>query len=235
MALAVEELVTPYLVVRRAIAGFIDRLQPSADIALYVVGRRNEKRVNYTSDIIPLANAINAFPARALYDGILVESLYDIAREQRALEGRRVIVALATETREVSSLTAVGLGALLRDGRGVLYAATLQGRDSPAGPSDTTSGGRRLELEAQSSGLERDRVFANSTRQSGGLHISSASLEGFPAALDRIAGELHRQYTVTYLIPAGSGSNGRVTIQAARAGILVRGPSRVPELPPDAR
>lgn len=235
VALAVEESLTPYNVVRQALAGFIDRIHESADIALYVVGRRNERRVDYTSEIMPLVNAINALPAKAMYDGILVESLYEIAQEQRPLEGRRVIVTVATEIPQVSSVTAEGVVAQLRDGRGVLYAATLKGADSFAGPSDATSGGRRLALEGQASGLERDKVFSEGTRHSGGLHVSTARIDGFPAALQRIAGDLQYQYVVTYLIPAGTKSDGRVSISATRKGLTVRGPSRVPELSSDAR
>jgi hypothetical protein len=235
IALAVEEVLTPYNPVRRALAGFIDRLQPSADFALYVIGRRNERRVNYTPDIVRLANAINAFPNRAVDDGILVESLYDIAREQREIEGRRVIVAVATEIRQVSGVQAEGLGVLLRDGRGVLYAATLTAADRFGWPAGATSGGRRLDLEGESAGLERDKVFSDGTRQSGGLRVSVPNLEGFPVALDRIAAELTRQYAVTYRLPAGAGSNGRVTVLAARKGLTVRGPSRVPERRPDDR
>ena len=77
---------------------------------------------------------------------------------------------------------------------------------------------------------ERDRVLSDGPKQSGGLRLGSAGIEGFPAALERIAGELRRQYTVTYVIPAGSKSDGRVTIATKRRGLTVRGPSRVSEL-----
>ena len=65
-------------------------------------------------------------------------------------------------------------------------------------PFGTTSGGRRLDLEGQVSGLERDKVFNDATRQSGGLHLSSARTAGLWAALERIAAELRRQYVVSY-------------------------------------
>ena len=230
IALAVEELLTPYNVIRQALGGFIDRVQGSADIALYVVGRRSEKRVDYTSDIMPLVKAINAFPPRATDAGILVEALLGIAQEQRLLEGRRVIVAVATEVSQVSSVTAESVLGQIRNARGVLYAATLKGADVFAGPSDATSGGRRLALEGQASGLERDKVIGDGTRQSGGLRVSSVHIDGFPAALQRIAADLQYQYVVTYRIPAGSKSDGGVSVAASRKGLTVRGPTRVPDL-----
>lgn len=230
IALAVEELLTPYNVIRQALGGFIDRVQGSADIALYVVGRRNEKRVDYTSDIMPLVTAINAFPPQAKDTGLLVESLYEIVHEQRLLEGRRVIVVVATETTQVSSVTAEGVLGQIRNARGVLYAATLKGADVLAVPSDATSGGRRLALESQASGLERDKVIGDGTRQSGGLHVSSVRIDGFPAALQRIAADLQYQYVVTYRLPAGSKSDGQVSVAANRKGLTVRGPTRLPDL-----
>jgi VWFA-related protein len=230
IALAVEELLTPYNVVRQALGGFIDRVQGAADIALYVVGRRNEKRVDYTADIMPLVTAINAFPPHATGDGILVEALLEIAQEQRLLEGRRVIVVVATETVQISSVTAASVLAQIRDARGVLYAATLKGAEVAAPPPDATSGGRRLSLESQATGLERDKVLGDGTRQSGGLRVSSVRIDGFPAALHRIANDLGYQYVVTYRLPAGSKSSGEVSVAANRKGLTVRGPTRVPDL-----
>ncbi len=230
IALVVEEQLTPYNPIRQALGGFIDGVRGFADIALYVVGRRNEKRVDYTADIMPLVSAINAFPPGARDTGILVESLFEIAQEQRQLEGRRVIVALAVEGAQTSSVTAESVIAQLLNARGVLYAATLKVVDAAAAPSDATSGGRRLSLENQASGLDRDKVVADGTRQSGGLRVSSARIEAFPAALQRFAAELQYQYVVTYRLPAGSKTDGRVTISARRKGLTVRGPTRVADL-----
>ena len=52
----------------------------------------------------------------------------------------------------------------------------------------------------------------------------------FPAALERIAGELLHQHIVTYLIPAASKSDGRLSITPKRKGLTLRGPNRVPEV-----
>ena len=106
-----------------------------------------------------------------------------------------------------------------------MTAATLTGSETSTVPSGATSGGRRLDLEGQVAGLERDRVFGQGTRQSGGLHLSTQRTAGLWTALERIAGELQHQYVVSYAGDAKS--DGGITIEAARRGIAVRGPTRI--------
>lgn len=225
VAIAVEELLAPDNEVRRAVANFIDQIRESGALALYTVGRRMEKRVGYSSEIVPFAAAINKFPVRAVEPGDLVQALHEIARDQRSLEGRHVIVAVATQTAQVSTMTANGVLEQLTGGRTVLYAATLAGSETSTAPSGTTSGGRRLDLEGQVNGLERDRVFSDATRQSGGLHLSSQRTTGLWTALERIAAELQQQYVVSY--DGDLRSDGSVAIEAARPGLRLRGPTRV--------
>lgn len=225
VAVAVEELLAPDNDVRRSVANFIDKIRVSGDLALYVVGRRTERRVDYTADILPFANAINRFPVRAVEQGNVVQALQEIAKEQRAVEGRRAIVIVAQQGVQVSSVTAETVATELRAIRGVLYAATLAGFETSTAPSGATSGGRKLDLEGQVSGLERDRIFNDGTRQSGGLHLSSARTTGLWDALERIAAELQNQYVVSY--QGDSRSDGSVAIESARAGLTVRGPTRI--------
>ena len=225
VAIAVEELLAPDNDVRRSVANFIDQIRETGQLALYTVGRRTERRVDYSSEIVPFAAAINKFPIRAVEPADLVQALVEIARHQRPLEGRHVIVAVATQTAQVSSVTANAVLEQLTAGRAVLYAATLAGSETSTVPFGSTSGGRRLDLEGQVSGLERDKVFNEGTRQSGGLHISSPRAAGLWTALERIAAELHRQYAVSY--DSAMTSDGAVTIESARRDIVLRGPTRV--------
>lgn len=225
VAIAVEEILAPDNEVRRAVANFIDRIRETGTLALYTVGRRAEKRVDYTSEIAPFAAAINAFPVRAAAPADLVQALHDIARDQRGLEARRAVVTVATQTAQVSTATAEAVLEQLTAGRAVLYAATVAGAETSTVPFGTTSGGRRLDLEGQVSGLERDKVFSDATRRSGGLHLASSRTAGLWTALERIAAELQHQYVVSYESDARSA--GPVAIDAARRGIAVRGPMRV--------
>lgn len=225
VAIAVEEILTPDSDVRRAVANFIDQIRESGELALYTVGRRTEKRVGYSSDIVPFAAAINRFPVRAVEPGDLVQALHEIARDQRSLEGRHAIVAVATQTAQVSTVTAEAVLQQLAGGRTVLYAATLTGSETSTIPFGSTSGGRRLDLEGQVSGLERDKIFSDGTRQSGGLHVSSQRPAGLWNALERIAGELQRQYVVSY--DSDARGDGTLTIESTRRTVTVRGPVRV--------
>lgn len=225
VAIAVEELLAPDNDVRRAVANFIDQIRESGALALYTVGRRAEKRVDYSSEIVAFAAAINKFPVRAVEPADLVQALHEIARDQRGLEGRHAVVAVATQTAQVSTATAQSVLEQLTAGRAVLYAATVAGSETATAPSGATSGGRRLDLESQVSGLERDKVFGDATRQSGGLHLSSPRTAGLWTALERIAAELQRQYVVSY--DSDVRADAPVAIAAARPGITVRGPMRV--------
>lgn len=224
VAIAVEEVLTPDNDVRRALANFIDQIRESGELALYTVGRRLERRVDYTSEIVPFATAINKFPVRAIDPGDIVQALQEIAKDHRAREGRHAIVTIARQTTQVSAVTAEAVLEQLTAGRTVLYAATLAGGETSTIPAGATSGGRRLELEGQVSGLERDKVFNTGTRQSGGLHLSSQRTAGLWTALERIAGELTHQFVVSYETDVRS--DGAVTIEAARRTISVRGPTR---------
>ena len=132
---------------------------------------------------------------------------------------------MATQAAQLSSVTADAVLEQLRGGRTVLYAATIAGSETTSIPVGATSGGRRLDLEGQVTGLKRDKVFSQGTKQSGGLHLSSQRTAGLWNALERIAGELHNQYVVSY--EGDPRSDGSVTIEATRQGIAVRGPTRV--------
>ncbi len=136
-----------------------------------------------------------------------------------------MLVVVAAEGAQASNVTAEAVLEQVHAARSVLYATTIAGVETSTAPSGMTSGGRRLELESQVSGLERDKVFNDGTRQSGGLHLSSQRTAGLWTALERVATELHRQYVVSY--DGDARSDGTVTVESARRGITVRGPSRV--------
>ena len=229
IALAVDQMFSPDGVIRRAALGFLQHFGGSADMALYVMGRRNEKRVDYTTDLLPFISAVNAFPASPQLSGDVVGALFEIAKDQHALEGRRVIVTLAPEIPQLSSVTANGVLDQLRDNGVVLYAATLVGL-STSGGSLTEAPATRLEGGDLTTQMEGDKVLNDGTKQSGGLRVPSGRSEGFQAALDRIAGDLQHQYAVTYVIAAGSKSDGRLSIDAKRKGLTVRGPRQVPKI-----
>jgi hypothetical protein len=224
VAVAIEERLAPDDDVRRAVANFFDHVYQAGKVALYTVGRRSERRIDYTAEIVPFARAINGLPPRSSEPGDVVQAVQEIARDQRSREGRRAIVVLGTEGAQPSAVTAEGVLEQLRTGSCVLYAATLAGWTASTVPAGSTSGGRRLDLEAQVTGLERDRMYSDGTRQTGGIHVSFQRTAGMFAALERIAEELTRQFVVSY--EGDPLSDGSVTVEAGRAGLTLRGPTR---------
>ena len=225
VAIVVEEQLTPDNEVRRSIAHFIDQIRESGQLALYVVGRRSERRVDYTSEIVPFASAINRFPSHSTDKGDIVQALHEIARDQRPREGRRAIVVVAVQGAAVSNVSSDAVLDQLRAGAIVLYAATLWSRETSTTPLGETSGGRRLDLEGQVSGLERDKVFNDATRQSGGLHLASQRTAGLWSTLERIAGELTHQYVVSY--EGDPQSDGSIAVEPTRRDIVLRAAARV--------
>jgi hypothetical protein len=224
VAVAVEERLAPDDDVRRAVANFFDHVYQAGKVALYTVGRRIDRRIDYTTEIVPFARAINGLPPRSVDSGDVVQAVHEIARAQRSREGRRAIVVVATQEAQTSSVTAEGVLEQLRAGSSVLYAATLAGTNTSTIPSGMRSGDRKLDLEGQVSGLERDRMYSEGTRQSGGIHVSFQRTAGMFAALERIAEELTRQFVVSY--EGTALSDGSVAVEAARAGLTLRGPTR---------
>ena len=229
VAFVIDELLSADVSIRVAAFQSIQRIAASGDVALFLVGRRNEKLVDYnTSDMLVFRDAINGFPIRPQYPGNLVESLFEIIKEQHALEGRRVVVVLAPEIPQQSSVTANGVLDQLRDNGVALYAVTIT--VSSRGGTLVESPATRLEGGDLTSEMERERVLNDGPKQTGGLHLSLLGPEGFGAALDRVTGELLHQYAVTYVIPAGVKSDGRVKIEATRKGLTVRGPNLMPKV-----
>lgn len=225
VCLAIDEALAADDLIRQAALRFVEQLQGSADIALYLSGHGNAKLVDYTADPRPLQQAIRTFPRRAQGGGNLVESLYELARSQRSLEGRRAIVMLASEIPQRLTVTADGVLDQLRDNGTALYAVTLVG---PAGtiPPPTPE---MAHLETMDE-VERDRALNDGTRQSGGLRLAAMRGDDFPAALDRIRAALQFQYRLSYLVPAGSKSDGRVSIATTRKGVTIHGPRQLPRI-----
>jgi hypothetical protein len=228
VAVVVDELLAPDPTIRRATFALAQRLAEAGDLALYLVGQQSRQVVDYTTDLSRFAAALNAFPIRAQYPGTIVQALRDIARDQRSREGRRVIVAIAPEIPQASTVTAEAVFNELRDGGTALYAATFAGwRTRPGTLVEQPA--TRLEGGDLTQEVERDRVLNDGPRQSGGFRVTSTRIDDLAAALGRMADDLLHQYRVTYELAPGTRADGRVSIGARRKGLTVRGPSRVAE------
>ena len=230
IAVAVEEMLAPDRVLRLELSRFIAKLQAYGDIALYMVGQRAEKRADYTSDLTPLIDAINNLPPRAVNGGNFVASIHEIAKDQRTVEGRRAIVVLAVEVTETGGINANTAIAELRAARSALFAVTFPGPPNPTERSEATSAGRLLALENQAASFERDRVFTEGTRESGGALVPTHRYGGITGALDRVLLELRNEYAVTYTMPLGTRSDGKLAITSKLRGVTIRYPRQLPRL-----
>ena len=105
VAVAIEERLAPDDDVRRAVANFFDHVYQAGKVALYTVGKRSERRIDYTAEIVPFARAINGLPPRSVDPGDVVQAVHEIARDQRSREGRRAIVVLSTDGAQTSTVT----------------------------------------------------------------------------------------------------------------------------------
>jgi hypothetical protein len=225
ITLAIDDNLSPNDTVRRAAAELAERLQDSADIALYLVGNGAAKIVDFGSNPVQLRQALNQLPRRPQGGGSLVDALYQIIGETRRVEGRRVVVVLATTAAQRSSVTANGVLDQLRDTGAVLHAATLTtsvGVIEPPTPEMA-----HLEVSEE---VERDRILNEGPKQSGGLRMSLLNMEALAAALDRIRSELQHQCVVSYVIPAGAKTDGRLSIESTRKGVTVRAPRQLPKI-----
>ena len=219
---AIDESLAPDDTVRRAALRFMEQVQTAGDVALYLSGSGNVKLADYTANPRQFLQALNGIPNRAQGGGNLVESLYQLAKDQQTVEGRRGIVIVTTEIPQRSSMTANGVLDRLRDSGAVLHAVTLAGPTGKIEP--LTPDMPHLETMDE---VERDRMLNEGPKQSGGLRLSVLRMEAFSAALDRIGRELLHQYVVTYIIPAGSKSNGRLSMAAKRKGVTLRAPMQL--------
>jgi VWFA-related protein len=225
VSLAIDEGLSPADEVRRAAASLVDHIRDAADVALYRVGSGTARIVDFSADPVLLRRAINAIPYRPQGGGNLIESLYQIVGETRTAEGRRVVIILTTEVAQRSSMAASGVLDLLRDSGTTMHATTLVG---PAGPVEPPTP-EMAHLE-NADEVERDRLLNDGPKQSGGLRLSLLRTEALPAALDRIRGELLHQYSVTYTLPAGSKSDGQISLTTTRKGVTLRGPRLLPKI-----
>jgi hypothetical protein len=226
-AVVIDELLAGDNAVRRGLLVFLQRLQQTAHVALYMAGRRTELRVNYTGDFGRHFEGVNALPRRPQYPGRMVEAVFEVAEAQKTLEGRRVIIAIAPTIPESRSVTANGVLDRLRDTGAVLHAATLliQTRTGPLEENPTT----RLEGADLTEEIERDRLLSEGPKQSGGLHLTSPGLDVLPAAFEKILGALRNEFVVTYELPPGTKSDGRINVQAKRKGLKIHAPTRLPK------
>ena len=210
---------------RVPVANFINQLLGRADFAIKHVIAQAHTLVDYTSDVARLRDAILKIGVRGATPegGLVVEAIYDTAKELRGVD-RPIIVVLTDTYASYSSLPAHHVMEVLQNSGAVLYViavaqlASLNPSSAPM-PKDKPS-----DLLEQS--LDINRVLGDGPKQSGGRRVEIGGLGGMIPELQGVATELKQQYLITYVVPAGERPNQRLNVSTKRRGVSVRAPAR---------
>lgn len=219
IAILVEESLSGDRSVREGVFNFAQKMGDKSKIALFLVGRRAVQLNDYTADLQPIVNAINTkFGLNAVtQDENFTEAVYEVAKNLEKIESsRRVIVAVAIENRQSSSMMPEQAMDELQKSGALFYAATLPGSNGSAG------------LGSMVDEASRGKILGDGTKQTGGRRQEVTRTTGLPGVLQSFSDELLHQHAITYMLPDGTKPDPRFSISAKRKGLTVRAPSRIP-------
>jgi len=192
-----------------AVTSFVGRLPSGTRYALWIVGDRPTKLVDFTDDPAAAGKAL----ARTIPQGgsTLLDAIVEASRELNKQEGARTaLVAVTALGPEFSSRHRQGVvDEARKSGAGaVFYGVEFQ--EGPSNLDDRTS---------------YDFVLAELAKSSGGLLETTLSSMGVASALSKIASDLSTQYRLSYAtLPEAK--TGKIEVKIARPGVKVRvGPS----------
>jgi VWFA-related protein len=219
VALMLEQPLATQGLVRAALAEFVTRMAPLAEVSLILVTFRNETIIDYTSDVKALIAGINALPLSNPRQGTTVpEGVSALAKYfEKTRPARPVIVLLALEAEQESSEDPSLVLKQLARSRVRFSVVTVQ--TGSQGSTDVT------ELVALAG---RARVIGDGSRQTGGLRLHVGLLTGIPDALKEVADDLSNQYLITYMLPNGVRASDRLSVTVKKPGLSVRAPSKIP-------
>ncbi len=204
---------------RKGLTAFVDGMYDGNQISLITFGGRPRVRVESTSSVERLRDAIGevfALPGEAAYMlDAMSESAEGFARQDVA---RPIIVVLTTEGLDYSHARAREVFEHLDESGAAAYTLLLRGR-----PGGFGAGAGISQSQLQHQEMERDLVFARATDDSGGHHrelLVGTAIEG---AMNDMVTELRNQYLVVYSRPDALIPPEEITVGVTRAGLTVRG------------
>jgi hypothetical protein len=206
---------------RPALAGFATRLTGAGhSVALITLGDRPTLQVDATTDVARLKSRgidrLFAQPGSGMY---LLEALIETSKGFVKNETPRpVIVAVVTEGKEFSTVSADPVIRAIRDSGAQFYALVL-------------TEGERASL-SDDEVRQRNVVLDRGTRENGGTRDTVLSNMALKSRLDLLATELLGQVAVTYASPDRLVPAEKITIAAAREELTARGvPVKVAKTP----
>ena len=217
LALMIEEPLAAMAGIRVGIGEFVQRLHPTAEIALILIRQRGEVVVDYTSDTAALLDGISSLPlSQVLRASMVPESLYDIAKLfEKTKPARPVIVLVALEREQTSSEDPAIVLTQLARSRAQLSVVSVE-----------TGGTPSSRVGWLGDGAARSQIIGDGSRQSGGRKIQVLTLPAATAAFGQLADDLSSQYLITYTLPAGARPSDRISVTLKAPGLTLRAPSR---------
>jgi len=208
--------------IRQGAGQFIYTLQGKGEFSIITIGARNLTLVDYTTDVPQLYAGLRQLLPRNTMPTYLLDAFLDAARSFQRREARRpVIVAVATEGEELSDVRApVVLEALQKSGATVYYIGL--GVPVTQGNRPALSA-NRPESATEYETANRSAVLGAAPKNSGGRSEQALQPNGVPFLMQQFADELAAQYAITY---EGASVGGKLSFEATRKGISVRGPAR---------
>ena len=196
---------------RIALPAFVNALTSGDvrnEVAIIAIGERPTVFTDYTSNRATLQKGIDRIWSMQGSGAYLLEGLVDVARGFKKRDAARpVIVSITTEGPELSNWQYDQVLEPLRETGAALHAITL-GR-----PSSSLSDEVR----------NRNMVLDMGPRQSGGRREDLLTSIALGATLTKLATELTHQYRVTYARPQSLIPPEKITVAAARPGLVARG------------
>jgi VWFA-related protein len=188
---------------------FLGRLPSGTRFAVWTVGDRPHKVVDFTSEAAEAGRALRrVLPAGG---NVLLDAMLEASEDLRKQEGERTAMVVVTGS---------GVGFANRDRRTVVD--TLKGKsttllavqfDEAGDPEVRGSGPDQVDR------LDYDYVLGSLTKDTGGLWERPLSAMGVDRALRKVSGELTSQYRVSY---DATQKDAKLEVQVARPGAKVR-------------
>jgi VWFA-related protein len=199
--------------IREAVSAFVSAMvaagAPKHEVAIIGIADRPTILTDYTSDRTKLMKGVGRIFSQPMSGTYLLDAIIETANGLRKREAARpVIVAIITESIDYSNRYHDQAVDALRQSGAAFHAIVL---GPPGGNISTT--------EAR----ERAITLDEGTRVTGGRYDNVLAATALPGRLKQVADELLNQYVVTYARPQSLIPPERVTVSAARAGLMARG------------
>lgn len=195
---------------RDALKSFAGRFGAPHEVAYVTLGDRPTIVAEYTSSADTITRAIErlfSVPGAGVY---VLDGIAEAARGlQKRDAARPAIVVVTTDGVEFSNLSHEPVLDAIEAAGAALYVVVVQEGASAARRSDEMR--------------YRDIVFDRGPTESGGVREIVLTSMALPATLSAIADGLLQQYAVTYARPTTLIPPEKVTVAAARPGLVVRG------------